>query len=67
MAEAGNAEIELDAVFGWRGGRMAGHYTGSANRKRLGVASSGKLAGTAGERSIPAPEGEVRKLLEKLK
>ena len=34
-AEAGATESELEAMFGWRGGKMASHYTRMANRKKL--------------------------------
>jgi integrase len=61
MAENGATVAELEAVFGWTGGRMAMHYTRSADRERLGLAGSAKLAGgTDGGQSIPAPEGKVR-------
>lgn len=60
MAEAGATVAELESVFGWSGGRMASHYTRSADRRRLGLAASGKLSGTSAEHSIPAPTSEVR-------
>lgn len=60
MAENGATVAELEAVFGWSGGRMASHYTRSANRKKLGLASSDLLDGTSEEQSIPAPRGKVR-------
>lgn len=44
-AERGATEAELDAIFGWSGGKMASHYTRSANRARLareGLAKLGK-------------------------
>jgi integrase len=34
-ANNGASEAQLDAMFGWRGGRMAALYTKQANRKRL--------------------------------
>ncbi len=34
-AENGATEAELDAIFGWTGGRMAAVYTRAANRKKL--------------------------------
>lgn len=46
MAEAGATVAELESVFGWSGGRMASHYTRSADRKRLGLSASSKLSGT---------------------
>lgn len=60
MAEAGATVAELESVFGWSGGRMASHYTRSADRKRLGLAASSKLSGTSDEHSIPSPKSEVR-------
>jgi integrase len=35
LANAGAMEAELEAVFGWRGGRMASLYTREANRVKL--------------------------------
>jgi integrase len=34
-ANSGASEAQLDAMFGWRGGRMAALYTKNANRRRL--------------------------------
>src|SRR5262249_20032586 len=34
-ANAGATESELEAIFGWSGGRMASLYTRAANRRRL--------------------------------
>jgi integrase len=42
-AERGTTEAELDAIFGWRGGRMASHYTRSANRTRLAKEAMAKI------------------------
>lgn len=65
MAENGATVSELEAVFGWKGGRMASHYTRSANRKALGLASSSLIEGTRDEQSIPAPRGKVRESRQK--
>jgi integrase len=43
-AENGATEAQLEAIFGWTGGRMAAHYTRSANRKRLSLSSMHLLA-----------------------
>lgn len=43
MADNGATEAELEAVFGWRGGAMASHYTREANRKRLALGAMDKL------------------------
>jgi integrase len=42
-AENGATERELEAIFGWKGGRMATHYTRSANRTRLAAGAISKL------------------------
>lgn len=61
-AENGATERELEAIFGWSGGRMATLYTKSANRGRLAAGAIGKLdrAETEKRTSIPAPPAEVR-------
>jgi len=43
-ADNGATEAQLEAIFGWTGGRMAAHYTRAANRKRLSVNSMHLLA-----------------------
>jgi integrase len=43
-AERGATVAQLEAIFGWRGGRMASHYTKSANRVRLAREAIEKLA-----------------------
>jgi integrase len=48
-AENGATEAELDALFGWTGGRMAAHYTKTANRTKLAKQAAEKL------KSIPSP------------
>jgi integrase len=42
-AENGATERELEAIFGWSGGRMATLYTRSANRSRLAAGALDKL------------------------
>jgi len=42
-AENGATEAELEAIFGWRGGRMASKYTRQANRMKLAKQAAGKL------------------------
>ena len=44
-AYKGATEPELDAMFGWKGGRMAAHYTREASRRRLAIAGASKLLG----------------------
>lgn len=53
-AENGATEAELDAIFGWAGGRMAALYTKTANRTRLAKQAAEKL------KSIPSPLVKVR-------
>lgn len=43
-AENGATVSELEAIFGWHGGRMASHYTKEANRVRLAREAMHKLA-----------------------
>lgn len=43
MANNGASEKELDAVFGWKGGRMASLYTRNADRERIALAAAEKL------------------------
>lgn len=68
-AEQGATAAELDAMFGWRGGRMAAHYTRTADRERLGLSGAAKAfsrhspaqpPGPDGEQPIPSPGREVR-------
>lgn len=61
-AENGATERELEAIFGWSGGRMATLYTSSANRTRLAARAVDKLdrAETESGTSIPAPGPKVR-------
>ena len=43
-ADRGATEAQLEAIFGWTGGRMASLYTRSANRRRLAIEAMHKLA-----------------------
>lgn len=55
-AENGASERHLDALYGWRDGKMAKHYTEAANRFRLAVEASAFLsAGTKQNSYNPAP------------
>jgi integrase len=58
----GWTEAELEAKYGWRGGKMASHYTRSMNRERLAIEASKR---TTTRTSIPAPQEEVRAKPEK--
>lgn len=53
-AENGATEAELDAIFGWTGGRMSSLYTKQANRARLAAQAAEKL------KSIPSQALKVR-------
>jgi integrase len=63
-ANNGATEAELEAIFGWHGGRMASLYTRQADRVRLARHAMGKLSrATIGDEkatSIPAPTDQVR-------
>ena len=41
---AGWTQSELDAKYGWRGGRMAARYTDAMNRKRLALQAAARVA-----------------------
>jgi integrase len=43
-AENGATVAELEAIFGWEGGKMAALYTRSANRKKLAAGAMAKVA-----------------------
>jgi hypothetical protein len=45
-AEDGMTVAELEALYGWTGGRMASHYTRSANRKHLAIQAAQKRTET---------------------
>jgi integrase len=49
---------ELEAIFGWQGGRMAALYTQAADRIRLAKAAMTKLDGS--RTSPPSPDDKVR-------
>ena len=58
-ANNGATVAQLEAIFGWVGGRMASLYTRSADRVRLAREAIGKLANDS-RTSIPAPDDKVR-------
>jgi integrase len=43
LADSGATEAELEAIFGWRGGRMASLYTRNADRIKLAKTGMNKL------------------------
>lgn len=51
-AEAGATVAQLEAMFGWSGGRMAALYTKTANRRKLALSGWEGLGGEAS----PAPK-----------
>ena len=59
-ANNGATEAQLEAIFGWEGGKMAALYTRTANRQKLATGAMNTLARTESETSIPAPQGQVR-------
>ena len=61
-AENGATEAELDAIFGWTGGRMASHYTKQANRARLAANAAEKLKSIP---SLPLKVGEFSDKVQK--
>ncbi len=58
-ANAGATVAQLEAIFGWSGGRMASLYTRAADRRRLSMEAMHKLANDE-RTSIPAPQVKVR-------
>jgi integrase len=57
-ADSGATVAQLEAIFGWHGGRMASLYTQSADRRRLALEAMHKLNNE--RTSIPAPDQKVR-------
>lgn len=62
-ANAGATVAQLEAIFGWSGGRMAALYTKAADRRRLAREAMHKLNDQ--RTSIVAPDGKVRHQGEK--
>ena len=58
-AQNGATVPQLEAIFGWRGGRMASHYTETADRRRMASDAMGTLV-NENRTSIPSPKGKVR-------
>jgi integrase len=58
-ANASATVAELEAIFGWQGGTMAALYTRAADRRRLAQGAMHKLARTADEQTLPAPERQT--------
>jgi integrase len=53
----GFTDAELDAKFGWRGRKMAAHYTAAASRERLSLAASAR-AKSRTKSPAPTAQGE---------
>jgi integrase len=58
-ANRGATVAQLEAIFGWVGGKMASHYTRSADRAQLARDAITKLANDSGT-SIVLPDESVR-------
>jgi integrase len=58
-ANSGATVAQLEAIFGWSGGRMASLYTQSADRKRLAMEGMHML-GNEKRMSMPSPLDQVR-------
>ncbi|MGB8896409.1 MAG: tyrosine-type recombinase/integrase [Pseudolabrys sp.] len=58
-ANNGATVAQLNAIFGWSGGKMASLYTQSADRRRLAYEAIGKLVNETAT-SIPSPKQKVR-------
>jgi hypothetical protein len=54
------ARLQLNAIFGWTGSKMASLYTQNADRKRLAKDAIDKLLVNESATSIPSPKGKVR-------
>jgi integrase len=59
-ANAGATVAQLEAIFGWSGGRMASLYTRAADRRRLSQSAMHLLASprTENAQTPPTPAGE---------
>jgi integrase len=64
-ASNGATVAQLEAIFGWSGGRMAALYTKGADRTRLARQAMVMLKKDESETSIPAPPNPVRAADEK--
>jgi hypothetical protein len=54
------ARLQLNAIFGWTGSKMASLYTQNADRKRRAKDAIDKLLVNESATSIPSPKGKVR-------
>jgi integrase len=64
-ANNGATVAQLNAIFGWSGGKMASLYTQAADRARLARGAMNKLLVNETATFIPSPKGKVRASGEK--
>jgi len=67
LANNGATVAQLEAIFGWTGGKMAALYTRDADRVKLAREGMGKYAEAESGTSIPAPPKKVRAPERKVK
>lgn len=65
LANNGATVAQLEAIFGWTGGKMAALYTREADRTKLARDGMGKLTQVETRTSIPAHLQKVRAATEK--
>lgn len=65
LANNGATVAQLEAIFGWTGGKMAALYTREADRTKLARDGMGKFVEAEAGTSIPAPLQKVRAIVEK--
>ena len=59
-AEQGATESQLEAIFGWSGGKMAAHYTKTVNRERLAREFQNKTDTSNPAPVVCAPEPQIK-------
>lgn len=59
-AQNGATEAQLEAIFGWEGGKMAALYTRTANREKLATAAMTTLARTDSDENVDVVEAKAR-------
>lgn len=60
-AEQGATESQLEAIFGWTGGKMASHYTKTANREILAREFQNKTNTSMPAPAVPAPAPKIKR------
>lgn len=66
-AEAGASVAEMEALFAWKGGTMASHYTQTADRKRLAKQAAEKVRKSLRQRPHPLDGGAGKMVKSKTK